>query len=286
MSGVIFEMPLFYFNSKKGKDMENIDKKQSQEILKAENISIIRDGHYIIKDISFSVNQGENWAIIGRNGSGKSFMLKILSTLVYPSEGEITIYGKKFGETNIWDLRKKIGVVSDRLQQTYNGNTCVQDVILSGFFSSIGLHQDIEDWQIERVKEIMDFLRLTPMANRPFESLSQGEQKRALIGRALVFKPQLIILDEPCSGLDIASRDDFLKFLREMIAEGMQIIFVTHHIEEIIPEISHVMLMEKGRIYKSGKKEDMMKRKQLRYILGVEKFKMKKKKGRYWPRYY
>lgn len=266
--------------------MENIDKKQSQEILKAENISIIRDGHYIIKDISFSVNQGENWAIIGRNGSGKSFMLKILSTLVYPSEGEITIYGKKFGETNIWDLRKKIGVVSDRLQQTYNGNTCVQDVILSGFFSSIGLHQDIEDWQIERVKEIMDFLRLTPMANRPFESLSQGEQKRALIGRALVFKPQLIILDEPCSGLDIASRDDFLKFLREMIAEGMQIIFVTHHIEEIIPEISHVMLMEKGRIYKSGKKEDMMKRKQLRYILGVEKFKMKKKKGRYWPRYY
>lgn len=274
------------FNSQKGKNMENFDKEHPQEILRAENISIIRDGHYIIKDISFSVNQGENWAIIGRNGSGKSFMLKILSTLIYPSEGEITIYGKKFGETNIWDLRKKIGVVSDRLQQAYNGNTCVQDVILSGFFSSIGLHQDIEDWQIERVKEIMNFLRLTLMANRPFESLSQGEQKRALIGRALVFKPQLIILDEPCSGLDIASRDDFLNFLREMIADGLQIIFVTHHIEEIIPEISHVMLMEKGRIYKSGKKEIMMKRKQLRYILGVEKFKMKKKKGRYWPRYY
>ena len=266
--------------------MENINNEQTQEILKAENVSIIRDGQYIIKDVSFSINKGENWAIIGRNGSGKSFMLKILSTLVYPSEGTISIYGRKFGETNIWDLRKKIGVVSDRLQHDYNGNICVQEVILSGFFSSIGIHQDVEDWQVERVKEIMEFLRLTPMAMRPFESLSQGEQKRALIGRALVFKPQLIILDEPCSGLDIASRDDFLNFLGKMIADGMQIIFVTHHIEEIIPEISHVMLMEKGKIYKAGKKEEMMERKQLRYILGVEKFKMKEKKGRYWPRYY
>lgn len=255
------------------------------KMLAIENVSILRDGDYIIKDVSFTIRKNENWAIIGRNGSGKSFLLKIISTLIYPSEGSIEIYGRKFGETNIWELRKKIGVVSDQLQHEYTGKIKVRDVITSGFFSSIGIWENPEAWQIERVEEIMERLNLSSLADRAYETLSQGEQKKTLIGRALVFRPDLIILDEPCSGLDIPSRDDFLETLRALVRGGIHIVFVTHHIEEIIPEINKVILMEKGRIYEAGDKKDLMKTKKLRRILGA-KFKLIRKNGRYWPRFY
>ncbi len=252
-----------------------------KNIITLDKVSIIRDDVYIVKNIHWNIKKGENWAVIGRNGSGKSFLLRVISTIIYASEGDVTIYGEKPGNTDIWELRKKIGVVSDYLQREYYDTISVLNTVISGFFSSIGLYHTATDEQIEKSILILDKLGISHLSHRMYGQLSQGEQKRVLIARALVFDPDLLILDEPTTGLDIASREDFLKLLSKVISFGHNIILVTHHIDEIIPEISDILFMKNGSIYESGKKSSMMKPKHLNRVLDF-KFKVKKKHGRYW----
>jgi iron complex transport system ATP-binding protein len=254
-------------------------------ILNVKNISIIRDSKCILKDISFSINKNESWAIIGKNGSGKSFLLKILSTSIYPSQGEIEIYGKNTVGTNIWDFREKIGLVSDELQREYNDSVSVKEIILSGFFSSIGVWQKVEDWQEKRAEEILEKLNIKHFGDRIYKTLSYGERKKALIGRALVFNPYLIILDEPCNGLDLASKRDFLETLENLVKCGTNIVFVTHHIEEIIPQVTNVILLKNGEIFKIGKKEEVMTEENLKNTLDIN-FKLVHKNKIYWPQLY
>lgn len=252
-----------------------------EDLISLENVSVIRDGRYIIEGINWNIKKGENWAVIGRNGSGKSFLLRILSTIIYPSEGDVTIYSNKLGQTNIWELRRRIGIVSDYLQKEYTENVLVKDVIVSGFFSSIGLYQTVTPEQIEKTALIMKKLDISHLSERPYGQLSQGEQKRVLIGRSLVFDPDLLILDEPTTGLDIASREDFLILVKKLINLGHNIILVTHYIDEIIPEITNILLMKDGKVYESGDKKEMMKKSHLNNVLGYS-FNIKKKHGRYW----
>ena len=254
-------------------------------ILNIKNISIIRDSKYILKDISFSVNKNESWAIIGKNGSGKSFLLKILSTGIYPSEGEIEIYGKNTVGTNIWEFREKIGLVSDELDRKYDDSISVREIILSGFFSSIGVWQKVENWQHDRADKILNKLNIKNLEHRIYKTLSSGERKKALIGRALVFNPDLIILDEPCNGLDLASKRDFLETLENLVNRGHSIIFVTHHIEEIIPQVTHVLLLKNGRIFKIGKKEEIIMEDNLKETLDIN-LKLIHKNKIYWEQLY
>lgn len=254
-------------------------------IISLKNVSVTRDGNRILNNVSFDIKKGENWAIIGRNGSGKSFLLRIISTLIYPSEGSAEIYGNTLGQTNIWDLRHKIGVVSDLLQREYSGKVKVRDVVASGFFSSIGLYENLTDEQIIKIDEIIDKLGIRHIANREYKNLSQGEQKKVLIGRSLVFDPELLILDEPTTGLDIAAREDFLETVSKLIKHGHNVILVTHHIEEIVPKINKILFMVNGSVYNYGDKKKMMTNKYLNEVLSI-KSKIKKKKNRYWLKLY
>ena len=156
--------------------------------INVKNISVIRDKNYLLKNISFKINQGENLAIIGRNGSGKSFLLKVLSTSIYPSLGEVEIFGQNTVGMNIWDFRKKIGLVNNDLEY-YNRNIIVREVVGSGFFSSIGIWENLEPWQNDKIDEIMEFFHIKNLENRIFETLSCGEMKKILIARAMVFSP-------------------------------------------------------------------------------------------------
>jgi len=249
-------------------------------ILKLENVSLFIENSIILKNINLEIKKCENWAIVGRNGSGKSFLLKIMGTYQYPSEGKVTIMGHKLGETNVWDLRKKIGIVSKELQKEYKENSIVSDVILSGFFSSIGIYEKPTDEMIKKKDQIINFLDLNHIKDKTFKFLMVNK-KGLFIGRALVFNPDLLILDEPTSGLDIASKEEFLKYIEKLIKEGDTIVYVTHHIDEILNEIKNVLILKNGEILIKGDKNKILKNKILTKAFDIN-IKCKKQKGRYF----
>lgn len=222
------------------------------ELVHLHNVSLWRNSVTILKDINLSINNGQQWVVLGPNGSGKSFLMHIIATLVYPSSGEVVIAGKKLGEVNVWDVRKHVGLVSDYLQYSYPPATKTLEVVASGFYSSLGVYQELSPTILQKAEPILKTLGLLHYADTPFGKLSYGEQKRVLIGRALVYDPAILILDEPCNGLDVRAREEFLERLSELVAGGTHIIYVTHHIDEIMPWINRVMLLSEGQCVYAG----------------------------------
>jgi iron complex transport system ATP-binding protein len=222
------------------------------ELLHLHNVSLWRNSVTILKGINLTINQGEQWAVLGPNGSGKSFLMNIIATIVFPSDGEVVVAGKRLGEVNVWDVRKHIGIVSDYLQHLYPATTKALEVVASGFYSSLGLYHELSPQEIQKAERILNTLGLLHYAYTPFGKLSFGEQRRVLIGRALVYDPDILILDEPCNGLDIRAREEFLEKLSGLVAMKKHIIYVTHHIDEIMPWINRVMLLSGGQCVYAG----------------------------------
>jgi iron complex transport system ATP-binding protein len=250
-------------------------------LIELQDVSIVRDKKTILDKINWKVLDNENWAVIGRNGAGKSFLLRLLSANLFQSSGTVKIFDEEFGKVNIWELKKKIGFISDLLQKEYNENTKAINVVYSGFFASNGLYEEVTPKMEKRSDEILDFLEIQDLKNRAYGKLSQGEQRRVLIARAIVFKPKLLIFDEPCTGLDIASREEFLSTVEKLVEKGHNIIFVTHHIEEIIPSINKVLFLKEGKVFECGNKKEMMKENHLNNVLEF-KFKINEKNDRFW----
>ena len=224
-----------------------------------------RDGSEVLSDINWQVNEGEQWAILGLNGAGKTSLLDIIMGYNYPTQGEATVNGTEFGKMSLPEMRKRIGYVSsslDKFNQTLNRETALS-IVLSGKFSSFGIYQEVDEASRHDAEEILHQLGLTYLKDRTYDSFSQGEKRRILIGRALMGQPDLLILDEPCSGLDVRAREDVLNIVRQIPNDNRHLIYVTHHIEELIPTISHVLLIKDGRILSAGKKEDVLTDKNL-----------------------
>lgn len=218
------------------------------------DVSLRYDGKHILQDITWDVQPGEHWAIIGLNGSGKTTLLNIINGYIWPTTGEVTVLGKHFGRCDVRKLRRKIGWVSSSLQERLYGGETSLDIVLSGKFATIGLYDRPARADVEHGMDLLSQLQCDPIAHRPYGSLSQGEKQKVLIARALAASPQLLILDEPCAGLDLFARENLLSSL-EVIAErrGLPtILYVSHHIEEISPVFAHSLLLRRGRIHSAG----------------------------------
>ena len=251
------------------------------EVIKLSGVSVIRNKIAILDNISWQVQSGENWAVIGRNGAGKSFLLNVISGNIFPSQGKVTVLGRTFGETDMLELRRLIGYVSPAFQYNYDGATTVNKVVYSGFFASNGLYYDPTPQMIEQTADILNRMGLSHLADKPFGLLSSGEQKKVLIARAMVFSPKLLILDEVCTGLDIASREEVLSFIEDL-ARKIGLIFVTHYIEEIVPSISHVLYLKDGKTFAVGTKQEMITSDYLQQVLNVKANIRTNDIGRYW----
>jgi iron complex transport system ATP-binding protein len=233
-----------------------------EKLVSLRNVVWQKGEHTILDSIHWEISAGEQWAVLGLNGSGKTSLLNILCGYQYPSKGEVVVLGRRFGETNIPELRKKIGIVShslDRFDHILKKET-VEDIVVSGKFASIGLYDQVrqEDWTA--ADAIIEKFRISYLKGKSYEFLSQGEKVRVLIARAFMANPDILILDEPCSGLDIRSREELLEAIQESALEKkLHFIYVTHHIEELIPAISHVLLLKNGRAIASGPKRDVLK---------------------------
>lgn len=231
-------------------------------LLELKNVTVVRCGKKILDSVSLYVEQGEHVAIIGPNGSGKSSLIKTITKEYYPLAAADELVLKIMGKDvwHVFELRKLLGIVSGDLQQTYCRQIKVLDVVLSGFFSSIGIyynHNVTPEMKI-RAREILEFLEISHLENRLMCELSTGESRRVLIGRALVHDPRALILDEPANSLDLKALHSFRESIRKIASSGKSVILVTHNLQDVIPEISRVVLIREGRIFRNGKKEDIL----------------------------
>jgi iron complex transport system ATP-binding protein len=234
----------------------------SPSLLEMKNVTVVRSGKKILDSVSLSVEVGEHVAIIGPNGSGKSSLIKTLTKEYHPLAGADGLILKIMGKEtwHVFELRKLLGIVSGELQQTCCRQIRVFDVILSGFFSSIGIYynHNVTPEMEARAEEILEFLEISHLADRLMCDLSTGEARRVLIGRALVHDPQALILDEPANSLDLKAIHGFRESVRKIAQSGKSVILVTHNLQDVIPEISRVILIKEGKVFKEGRKEEIL----------------------------
>ena len=220
------------------------------------NLSIHRSGVCILDGICWQVNAGEHWVVLGANGSGKTSLLKALTGYMTPTAGEITLLGEEYGGSDWRELRKRIGVVSASISHMVHDEDSGIEIVAGGKQAMIGYWGRIARAEQERARQLLALLRVPQAEQRSWEVLSQGERQRVLIARALMPDPVILILDEPCVGLDPVARERFLGDLSKLAKKrrAPALVLVTHHIEEIVPEFTHVLALRRGRIVYAGPK--------------------------------
>ncbi|HXW85369.1 MAG TPA: ATP-binding cassette domain-containing protein [Candidatus Binataceae bacterium] len=218
-------------------------------VLELKRVAIERDAR-ILRRVDWRVEPGQNWAILGANGSGKTSMLRALTGYLPPTRGEIHLLGETYGRTDWRELRTHVGLVSSSILQLMPEGETALNAVISGRYAMIGYWGELRAADRRLARRVLREVEAAPLANRPWQHLSQGERQRVLIGRALMANPRLLVLDEPCAGLDPVAREHFLQFLSRLArsAAAPALVLVTHHVEEITEVFSHVLVLKAGRV--------------------------------------
>ena len=236
----------------------------------------------ILDGVHWTVQRGEHWVILGANGSGKTSLLSALTGYLMPTAGQISVLGATYGRSDWRELRKKIGLVSSSIRQMMSDDEAALETVASGKYAMIDFWG--QPTRVEKAEALRQLKQVecAYLAARPWRVLSQGERQRVLIGRALMARPRVLILDEPCAGLDPAARENFLHFLQRLGARknSPTLVLVTHHVEEIMPVFSHVLLLKSGRVLASGEKPDALNSRNLSIAFGA-RMKLRKVGTRY-----
>ena len=220
------------------------------------NIDVFIKKKRILSNINIKLNYGENTVILGPNGSGKSTFLKLLNRSIYPiisSNSSFKLFNKE--NINIWDVRKKIGFLFKEMEQRVNNGVNLYDLIASGFSGTFNSRYSklISKKDKEKIEDLIIEWELDNIIGNDFQSLSDGQKRRALLARALVFQPRLLVLDEPFCNLDMKSNIILKKNLNNLIDKSINIIYVTHNLESILSWTNRVILIKEGEIINDGK---------------------------------
>jgi molybdate transport system ATP-binding protein len=241
---------------------ENSEKSAGEyaTLVEMENTSVTYNGTPVLRNVNWKMKQGEHWAVVGHNGAGKTTLLSLIlgdNPQVYANQ--ITLFDKKRGSgESIWEIKRRIGCVSPELQLYYDRNITCRQVVCSGFFDSVGLYRTCSREQEQLADRWLLALEIEKLAERPFRSLSAGEKRMVLLARALVKNPTLLVLDEPCQGLDAEHRLHIIKLLDQLCRQTpVSSIFVTHRFKEMPKAVTHVLRLEQGQVAESGKRKDV-----------------------------
>ncbi|MHA7962749.1 ABC transporter ATP-binding protein [Paenibacillus sp. CAU 1782] len=253
-------------------------------IIDIANVTWERGDSTILDNVGWQVKPGEHWCLLGLNGSGKTTLLNMVNGYIWPTSGSVSVLGHAFGEYDLRELRKEIGWVSTSLQQRLYGREIALKTVLSGKNSTIGVYDEMLPEDLERAAELMDRLGCSALKDRTYETLSQGQRQRILIARALMGNPRLLILDEPSTGLDLFAREQLLEMISTIAGEEQAptIIYVTHHVEEIMPIFTHTLLLKDGRVYAAGETANVLTTDQMSSFFDVP-IAIETRNGRYWP---
>jgi iron complex transport system ATP-binding protein len=252
---------------------DKFEAEETETFLTMQHVDVARGDAVVLHDVSLAIGIGEHVAILGPNGCGKSTLIKTLTCECYPiAQPETTV--RLFGRER-WDisqLRRRLGVVSADLPGERTPVTLGRDVVVSGFFSASTLWPNLHVTEEMRqsAAEALALMQAEHLAGKLVGKMSAGEQRRIMIARALVHRPQMLLLDEPSNALDLAAQRELREALRRVAREGVGILMVTHHLADILPEIDRVILMKDGRIFADGAKEELITREMLSALFGVE----------------
>ena len=224
-------------------------------ILELSNISVQRGDRTILGPLDWQILEGQRWVILGPNGAGKTTMLQVCSSLIHPTSGQVQILGETLGRVDVFELRTRIGLTSSKLVEQLPADELVIDVVLTAAYAMYGRWQEKYDlWDESRAMALLTALGVRELGNREFGSLSDGEKKRVQIARSLMADPELLLLDEPASSLDLGGREDLLKRIEAFASDPLApaTVIVTHHIEEIPAGTTHALLLKEGKVIAQG----------------------------------
>jgi len=229
-------------------------------VLQVSRLHIERSGTNILAEVDWRVEPGQHWVMLGANGSGKTSLLSALTGYLMPTTGEISLLGQSYGDYDWRELRKQVGIVSSSVRQMMAEDEPALETVASGKYAMIDFWGELTRAEKAEAAKLLRQVEAEYLADRPWRVLSQGERQRVLIGRALMAHPRLLILDEPCAGLDPASREHFLQFIQRLGQKknAPTLVLVTHHVEEIMPVFSHVLVLRQGRVLANGPKAKVL----------------------------
>ncbi|MDB2496893.1 ATP-binding cassette domain-containing protein [Verrucomicrobiales bacterium] len=256
-------------------------------VFEMENVTVRRNGKEILNDVSWSVEKGQHWVILGGNGSGKTSILNVLMGYLTPTEGEVEMKGREDAinsQNQEWDdWRKRIGFVSSSISQLIGLEETALDIVLAGRHAMVNYWGDNDEKEIRAAEKVLERVNCLELRDQIWATMSQGERQRVLIDRALM-APQMdmLILDEPCAGLDPVAREHFLSFIDDLTEKGTfrSLLLVTHHVEEIIPSITHALVLKEGGVIASGEKRRALNSLSLSRAFDSE-LKLRSRLGRY-----
>lgn len=224
------------------------------------NVSLERQNKKLLNNVTWQVNKGENWAILGLNGSGKTSLLKLITAEYWTSQGSVEVLGNKFGGTDISNMRAKIGIVGSFIAERLSPHMLAEKIVLTGKYKSSILYTEYGEKELEEARQMLISIGGEHLLGRIYASLSQGEKQLLLIARSLMESPEILILDEATSGLDLFAREKLLTQIEQItsLPNAPTIIYVTHHAEEITRSFTHVLLLKKGQIIAEGPKNEVL----------------------------
>ncbi|MBK0421365.1 ABC transporter ATP-binding protein [Leucobacter sp. CSA2] len=252
-------------------------------VLSLNDVSYVRDHRAILNGVSWSVEEDQRWVILGPNGAGKSTMMKLASAMDYPSSGTVQVLGEQLGKVDVFDLRTRIGFVSSATARRIPPTETVRDLVLTAAYSVEGRwNEQYDAIDVRQAERILAEWDLGSFADAKFGTLSDGERKRAMIARSVMTDPELLLLDEPSSSLDLGARERLLRMLSGFAQSPSSpaMIMVTHHVEEIPPGFTHVLMIRDGGVVASGTIADTLTAENLEATFGLP-FELTETNGRY-----
>lgn len=250
-----------------------MDSKQPEPFLHLSHVNVARGQDVVLRDINLSVRAGEHIAILGPNGCGKSTLIKTITCECYPlaqPNTVVSIFGRE--RWDLTELKKRLGIVGTELPGKPTLTTTGRDAVITGFFSSSTLWPNltVTDAMRERADEVLKLIDAENLRDKPVGHMSAGQQRRIMIGRALVASSQMLLLDEPSNALDIAAQQELRHLMRRLAQQGTGILLITHHVSDIIPEIGRILMMKDGRIVADGPRAELLTEQRLSELFRTE----------------
>ena len=252
--------------------------------LSLRDVALVREGRTILDNISWKVGANERWVVLGRNGCGKSTLMKIASLYLHPSSGDVEVLGEKLGRADVRALRKRVGVASSGMADQLRSDLIATDVVMTAKNAALEpWWHTYDEADRQRARDCLERMEIGRLADRSFATLSSGEKQRVLLARTLMPQPGLLLLDEPTAGLDLAGREDLVRTLG-VLAAGVDTpatVLVTHHVEEIPEGFTNILMLREGQVLTAGPLDDVLTESNLSECfempLGLER-----RHGRWW----